>query len=227
MRAVRVAIAASMAILVAIASAPAAFADSLIVASDPKPHAELSARPGWVTLVFKREVDVSLAKILVLGSSGENVAVGPLIVEGTNVTTQLTSELKQDTFTVMYRIDRSDGQPQGGAFQFAYGRGDWASVPASSWSGQDEEPDVMRNPNPKATTTATAPSAEPSTASPSSEPTGIQTSAGMPTSGVSPTTQGGQTPSGWSSPLGWVIGIGVFVVAAAAVVWVLWKRRNV
>ncbi len=225
MRFLRAAIAASVAVLVAFASAPTAVSDSLIVVSDPEPHAELSARPGWVTLVFKRDVDVSLAKILVLGSTGQNVTVGPLIVEGTNVTTQLSPDLKQDTFTVLYRIDRPDGQPEGGAFQFAYGTGNWTSVPASSWSGQSDEPDVIRNPNPKATTSVPTPSAEPTPSPASAEPTGTQASAEVPSPEASPAAPGGQTQPG-SFPVGWVLGIGVIVVAAAAGVWVVLKRRN-
>lgn len=225
MRFLRAAIAASVAVLVAFASAPTAVSDSLIVVSDPEPHAELSARPGWVTLVFKRDVDVSLAKILVLGSTGQNVTVGPLIVEGTNVTTQLSPDLKQDTFTVLYRIDRPDGQPEGGAFQFAYGTGNWTSVPASSWSGQSDEPDVIRNPNPKATTSVPTPPAEPTPSPASAEPTGTQASAEVPSPEASPAAPGGQTQPG-SFPVGWVLGIGVIVVAAAAGVWVVLKRRN-
>ncbi len=225
MRFLRAAIAASVAVLVAFTSAPIAASDSLIVVSDPEPHAELSARPGWVTLVFKRNVDVSLAKIVVLGSSGQNVTVGPLIVEGTNVTTQLSPDLKQDTFTVLYRVDRPDGQPEGGAFQFSYGPGTWTTVPASSWSGQSDEPDVIRNPNPKATTSVPTPSAEPTTASPSAEPTSTQASSEVPTPEVSPTAPGGEPQAG-SFPVGWVLGIGVIVVAAAAGAWVVVKRRN-
>lgn len=225
MRFLRAAIAASVAVLVAFTSAPIAASDSLIVVSDPEPHAELSARPGWVTLVFKRNVDVSLAKIVVLGSSGQNVTVGPLIVEGTNVTTQLSPDLKQDTFTVLYRVDRPDGQPEGGAFQFSYGPGTWTTVPASSWSGQSDEPDVIRNPNPKATTSVPTPSAEPTTASPSAEPTSTQASSDVPTPEVSPTAPGGEPQAG-SFPVGWVLGIGVIVVAAAAGAWVVVKRRN-
>lgn len=225
MRFLRAAIAASVAVLVAFTSAPIAASDSLIVVSDPEPHAELSDRPGWVTLVFKRNVDVSLAKILVLGSSGQNVTVGPLIVEGTNVTTQLSPDLKQDTFTVLYRIDRPDGQPEGGAFQFAYGPGTWTTVPASSWSGQSDEPDVIRNPNPKATTSVPTPSAEPTTASPSAEPTSTPANSEVPTPDASPTAPGGEPQAG-SFPVGWVLGIGVIVVAAAAGAWVVVKRRN-
>ncbi|MBK9696385.1 MAG: copper resistance protein CopC [Propionibacteriaceae bacterium] len=221
MGAIRGVIVALVSILVAFVGAPRAYCDSLIVASDPQPRAELSARPGWVTLVFKRDVDVSLAKILVLGSEGENVAVGPLIVEGTNVTTQLSTDLHKDTFTVMYRIDRTDGQPEGGAFQFAYGSGTWTSVPASRWSGQSDEPDLMRNPNPKATSAPPTPEAVPTPTEAAS--TGPAPGSEVPTPGSSstPVDFGGGGPD----PLPWILGVGLISVAAVAGVWLVMKRR--
>ncbi len=200
---------------------PAAHADSLLLASDPQPHAQLSARPGWVTLVFKRDVAVSLAKILVLDSKGQNVTVGPLIVEGTNVTTQLSSDLAKDTYTVLYRIDRPDGQPEGGAFQFAYGTGHWTSVPASRWSGQTAEPPVLQNPNPKATTAAPTPSEEPSQ-SPSASASSTQPETTAPAS-AAPSTPAAENSSASSGLLPWVVLVLVAAVVAGGVVW--WLRR--
>lgn len=216
-----------MAIVLALASAPRAVADSLIVASDPQPQSELSARPGWVTLVFTRNADVSLAKILVLDGRGQNVAVGPLIVEGTNVTTQLSPDLKFGTFTVMYRIDRTDGQPQGGAFQFAYGKGEWTEV-TSRWSGQSEEPEVLRNPNPKSTAVVRPPSG-PSPSSPSPE---VRTETPSGTAGPTPAPSQpapgpAQEAQPGTGPMPWIVGIGVIALAVAGAVWtVLSKRRT-
>ena len=142
--------------MLALSTGPA-HAATLLVASDPRPKQELAQAPGWVTLVFTRDVDRSVAKILVTDSKGANVTVNALIVEGNNVTTQLRDGLPKDTYTVHYRIDRADGQPEGGAFQFAYGSGRWTSLPDASWSGSAEEPALMSNPNPNV---ATAPPAE-------------------------------------------------------------------
>ena len=76
--------------------------------------------PGWVTLALSSPVDSSIAKIVVNGPDGTNVTTGSLIVEDTNVTSQLRDDLPQGTYTVHYRVNGSDGDVEGGAFQFAY-----------------------------------------------------------------------------------------------------------
>lgn len=228
MRMRRAAMVALVTLALALASSPLAVADSPIVASDPQPRAELSARPGWVTLVFARNADVSLAKILVLDGEGQNVTVGPLIVEGTNVTTQLSPDLQQDTFTVMYRIDRIDGQPEGGAFQFAYGKGNWTEV-TSRWSGQSEEPEVIRNPNPKPT--APRPGASgprPTSYAPSMAPSTTPTSTGRPTpTASSPSPRPAPATQYGPGSMQWILGVGVIGVALAVGVGAaVMKRRG-
>ncbi len=225
MAAFRYALALLIVLLSTSVAAPSALSDSLILASDPQPKAELAARPGWVTLVFRRDVDVSVAKILVLTSGGDNVTVGPLIVEGTNVTTQLSSQLKKDTYTVLYRIDRPDGQPQGGAFQFAYGRGNWTSVPASSWSGQSAEPSVLSNPNPKATSAAPSPT-EVATESPTPSLSKSPTTSEIPPASPLPSAGPGTTsPTLNDSPIPWLLG-GVVLAVIIASVWLVARRKR-
>ena len=85
------------------------------VASEPRNRQVLNQPPGAVTLAFSRDVDPGVAKVIVTGPNGDNVTEGSLIVEGTNVTTQL-KDLDRGTYTVHYRIDRADvdatGQPR-------------------------------------------------------------------------------------------------------------------
>ena len=118
------------------------------VASEPRNRQELDQPPGAVTLAFSRDVDPSVAKVIVSGPNGDNVTEGSLIVEGTNVTTQLKDDLDRGTYTVHYRIDRADGEPEGGALQFSYGKGSFRTPPDRSWSGSAKEPAVLSGTNP-------------------------------------------------------------------------------
>lgn len=220
-----------------------AHAATLLVASDPRPKQELSQAPGWVTLVFKRDVDRSVAKILVTNSKGANVTVNALIVEGNNVTTQLRDGLPKDTYTVHYRIDRADGQPEGGAFQFAYGNGRWTSLPDASWSGSAEEPELMSNPNPNVATPP--PAEEPTEVRPPLEveqADGATVIPEVPTPTPTPVVSDGvtitpipaeSTPAETAPPEGgqagswwpWLGGL-VLLGAAGTGAWVVFKRRQ-
>src|SRR4051794_34813091 len=60
-----------------------------LLATNPEGGQQLDDPPGSVTLAFDGKVDHSVAKVLVLDAKGNNVTAGPLIVEATNVTTQL------------------------------------------------------------------------------------------------------------------------------------------
>ncbi len=224
---------------------PARAAD-LLVDSAPRAKAELSDPPGWVTLVFRRQVDRSVAKMVVTNADGTNVAVNALIVEGTNVTTQLQSGLPKGTYTVHYRINRPDGQPEGGAFQFAYGRGSWTKLPDASWSGSANEPDILSNPNPRAVTKA--PEQEPTEVRPPIEieqsdgttvtpvvptptPTAIEpTPTPVVSDGVTLTPTAEPQPAGQTSSdsswLPWVLGGGLVAGAAAGGAWLVNRRKQ-
>lgn len=131
------------------------------VASEPSARQQLSDQPGSVTLAFDRDVDPSVAKIVVAGPDGRNVTSGPLIIEGTNVTSQLQAGIERGTYTVHYRIDRADGEPEGGAFQFSYGDGTFTTPPDASWSGSAAEPAVLRGTNPNTSDAPEPPSDAP------------------------------------------------------------------
>jgi methionine-rich copper-binding protein CopC len=127
---------------------PAQAAGGGLLTSDPEGRQQLDRAPGWVTLAFDGKVDDSVAKVLVLDAEGKNVTAGPLIVEDTNVTTQLVDGLAKGTYTVHYRVDGKGGEPRGGAFQFAYGEGSFSDPADRSWSGTAQEPEVLRGDNP-------------------------------------------------------------------------------
>ena len=133
------------------------------IASEPRARQKVSDPPGAVTLAFSREVDPSVAKVVVLGPNGENVTTGRLVVEGTNVTSYLRDGLDRGTYTVHYRVDASNGDPEGGAYQFAYGSGSFTDLPDKSWAGEDKEPAVLSGTNPNSSDAPDPPSTAPNT----------------------------------------------------------------
>ena len=220
--------------LLSVLAIPASAHD--LVASEPRSHQELSERPSAVTLAFAGDVDAGTAKVLVLDAEGRNHTVNELIVEGTNVTALLDFELPRGTYTVYYRANRTDGEPQGGAYQFSYGPGQWTSV-TRSWKGADREPAVLRDTDPKG-------NPQPTKSPGASEPPEVEVSTRATTIAVtgpatpSPSASDGSTPlptttpsqpaaeggSGLATPL-W-IGGGLVLAGAAGGGVLLWRRRR-
>lgn len=209
--------------------APVAYAaDDYLVVSDPEPHAELSTRPGWVTLVFASDAGASYAAIVVQNAAGENVTVGPLIVEGTNVTTQLVDGLPKGTYTVIYRTEDADGQPRGGSFQFAYGTGSWTQV-KDVWIGEDEQPAEIDDPGPP-------PSSLDPIETPSDEPEPIESespstpasSSTAPSVAPSPSQSpgGSELPGEQPNQTGWLVALGAAVAAVIVGGIVVLRRRG-
>jgi methionine-rich copper-binding protein CopC len=151
----------------ALAATPSAAGAATVVASEPQAQQRVEEAPGWVTLAFDSDIDSAVAKVIVQGPDGENVTTGSLIVEGTNVTTQLRDELPQGTYTVHYRVNSGDGDVEGGAFQFAYLTGSFTTLPDRKWSGSENEPAILRGTDPNATT-------EPPTDQPTSTPPDVE-----------------------------------------------------
>ena len=155
-----------------VGAVPAQAAAGGLVVSDPDNRQQVDDAPGAVTLVFEGKVDDRVAKILVLDASGKNVTSGPLVVEATNVTTQLTTRLAKGTYTVHYRVNGSGGEPRGGAFQFSYGQGSFTDLADKSWSGTAQEPEILRGDNPNG---------PPDTGAPDTDSPGVEvTSSGQP-----------------------------------------------
>lgn len=216
------------------------------VAAEPYDRQELSDPPGAVTLAFGREVDPSAAKIIVSGPDGRNVTSGPLIVEGTNVTSRLRDDLPRGTYTVHYRVDGSGGSPEGGAYQFSYGSGRFTDLPDRSWSGEDEEPEVLRgtDPNgseaPDAPTTAlatpgievTSEGATTDPEPPATEPAStVEAPPGETTeeAGSGPATEATASPQGDEddgSGTPWIVGGVLLLVGLAGAGLGVWRSRK-
>ncbi len=200
-------------------------ADDYLVGSDPQPRQELSEVPGWVTLAFRTKASAKLAKILVFDAGGRNVTTGALIVEGTNVTSQLDFDLPKGTYSVYYRTSDASGKPRGGAFQFAYGKGNWTPLDKEVWVGEEEQPPVLANPDPNATEPAKpgeSTPATPSTSASPSEPAATPQPSDSPTA----TAPAEQPAASDNSAAGWLVAGGI--VVAGLIGWgaVLMVRRN-
>lgn len=202
-------------------TAPSAYAeDDLLEASDPYRHQELTDPPSGVVLAFTREVDAAAAQIVVTNSAGENVNINSLIVEGTNVTAQVKPNLPRDTYTVHYQVNREDGEVEGGAFQFAYGKGTWTKLPDERWSGNTAQPTVIASAEP-----GTAPP-ETETPVPSESPTLTPVPSDTASAVVPETPEATPTPVAGNSAAPWLWGGGAAVVLAAIAGTVLWRRRG-
>jgi methionine-rich copper-binding protein CopC len=222
------------------------------VVTEPGIRAQVDRPPGFVTMAFSEPVDPSLAKMLVQDAAGTNVTTGELIVEGTNMSSQLVDGLAPGTYTVSYRLARPDGEPQGGTFQFSYGPGTFTDAADRRWSGAAEEPEVLKDPDPNAVSptpaapgtsepggtqppagpsNSAAPTAVPSTPGPtpttSSGPTpGTEPSTGGATTQASPAPQGAAPPSSAGQARPWLLAAGVLAVGALATAVGLVLRRR-
>jgi methionine-rich copper-binding protein CopC len=186
---------------------PATAAQELLAASDPYKHQELTDPPSGVVLAFERDVDAAAAQIVVTNGAGKSVNINSLIVEGTNVTAQVRPNLPKGTYTVHYQVDRKDGQVEGGAFQFAYGKGEWTNLPDERWSGNSAQPTVIASPEPEVTQTPV--SSETPTA------TGSAT-ASVPAPTPTATSVGPTPVTGGADPAPWLWGGAALILAAAA-----------
>jgi len=225
---------------------PAQAAAGGLLVSEPEGRQQLDRAPGWVTLAFDGDVDDSVAKVLVLDAKGRNVTAGPLIVEATNVTTQLEDGLPKGTYTVHYRVDGKGGEPRGGAFQFSYGSGSFSDPADRSWSGSSEEPAVLRGNDPNGPeASGPAPSESPGVEVTSSEKPDRSTQAPPPTTqdpddpddpATSDSATGSQDPSQAQTASavpadsgvarGFLIGGIVLLLAVAGVAYGVYRRRS-
>ncbi len=194
---------------------PATAAEELLAASDPYKHQELTDPPSGVVLAFERDVDAAAAQIVVTNTAGKSVNVNSLIVEGTNVTAQVKPNLPKGTYTVHYQVNRKDGQVEGGAFQFSYGKGEWTNLPDERWSGNSAQPTVIASAEP-----------DPVTETPVATETPAATdsaSTSVPAPTETATSAGPAPVSGGADPAPWLWG-GAAVVLAAAAGGIAWRR---
>ncbi|MEQ4719693.1 copper resistance CopC family protein [Nonomuraea sp. B19D2] len=114
---------------------PAAQAHNVLVSSDPKDGATLSATPSQVTLVFDQVVRQGYAQVGVTGADGSSWADGSAVVAAERVTVRVKPLPAGGSYVVGYRILSADGHPVTGRITFTLSPGA-AGAPAGAATGQ-------------------------------------------------------------------------------------------
>ncbi|MGA4993553.1 copper resistance CopC family protein [Nonomuraea bangladeshensis] len=144
----------------------AAQAHNVLVGSDPRDGATLTAAPGRVTLVFDQAVRQGYAQIGVTGADGSSWADGDAVVAAERVSVKLKALPGGGAYVVGYRILSADGHPVTGKLTFTVASAGPAS-PAPAEATPDAAatpnaagaPDGMATPDTATTPDATAPDA--------------------------------------------------------------------
>ncbi|MFG1615569.1 copper resistance protein CopC [Nonomuraea wenchangensis] len=127
----------------------AAQAHNVLVGSDPRDGATLTAAPERVTLVFDQAVRQGYAQIGVTGADGSSWADGDAVVAAERVSVKLKPLPGGGAYVVGYRILSADGHPVTGKLTFTL-----APAAAASPAPARATPDAAATPG-----TASAPEA--------------------------------------------------------------------
>ncbi|MFI6927020.1 copper resistance protein CopC [Nonomuraea spiralis] len=103
----------------AVGFAPSAQAHNVLVGSDPKDGAALSASPARVTLVFDQAVRQGYAQVGVTGADGSSYADGTAEVSAERVSVKVKPLPAGGSYVVGYRILSADGHPVTGSISFS------------------------------------------------------------------------------------------------------------
>ncbi|GAA3259276.1 copper resistance CopC family protein [Nonomuraea helvata] len=117
-------------------AAPAAQAHNVLVSSDPKDGATLSAAPSTVTLVFDQAVRQGYAQVGVTGADGSSWADGSAVVAAERVSVRVKPLPAGGSYVVGYRILSSDGHPVTGKITFTLAPGAAGAPAAAATTGQ-------------------------------------------------------------------------------------------
>jgi copper resistance protein C len=117
-------------------------AHNVLIGSDPKDGATLSASPAQVTLVFDQAVRQGYAQLGVTGTDGSTWADGAAVVAAERVSVKVKPLPAGGSYVVGYRILSADGHPVTGKITFslsASANGVAASLPDQGDSAQAAE----------------------------------------------------------------------------------------
>ncbi|MFC4112262.1 copper resistance CopC family protein [Nonomuraea zeae] len=102
---------------------PPAQAHNVLIGSDPKDGATLTASPERVTLVFDQAVRQGYAQMGVTGADGSAWADGAAVVAAERVSVKVKPLPAGGAYVVGYRILSSDGHPVTGKITFTLAAG--------------------------------------------------------------------------------------------------------
>ncbi|RVX43245.1 hypothetical protein EDD27_5920 [Nonomuraea polychroma] len=97
---------------------PAAHAHNVLIGSDPKDGATLTASPERVTLLFDQAVRQGYAQVGVTGADGSAWADGEAVVAAERVSVKVKPLPAGGSYVVGYRILSADGHPVTGKITF-------------------------------------------------------------------------------------------------------------
>jgi methionine-rich copper-binding protein CopC len=107
----------------ALGIAPPAQAHNVLISSDPKDGATLSAPPQQITLVFDQPARQGYAQIGVTGADGSAWADGAATVAAERVTVKVKPLTADGAYVIGYRILSADGHPVTGKIDFTLAAG--------------------------------------------------------------------------------------------------------
>lgn len=188
--ALRAALVACVAAVLALAGALPASAHAALVRSSPTSGSTLTAVPPEVALTFNEAIDPQFTSVTVKSGS-TTASTGKPTVEGPTVYQSLDPRMDEGTYTVSYRVTSADGHPVSGSYTFTY----------KSSGGEDPEPSGSSTSEPSTTSSTSEPStsstSEPSSSS-TSEPSSTSTTTSS-SSSTSSTSSTSDTPSSSST----------------------------
>lgn len=192
------------------------------IAASPAVRDTVAQAPASVTLAMKNAVK-GPALISVTGPDGKVVSEPSTTILSTNIAVDLATGLARGTYTVKYRIEGPDG-PEGGTYQFAYGRGKFSVKGITTWGGYKEIPKPLRLKDDDKRAAAAAASATPTPSS--TEPTPTATApTDRTTEGAASADDNSLVSSATEHPLWLAAGLAAIVGALLALF--AWRKVRV
>lgn len=118
MRSATSALLGMLAVIVALAGAPAASAHAVRIATDPVADAVLTAGPTTVSATFNETLQTTFAAMTVVGPDGNLWSTGTPRVQGAVISLDVMPLGPTGTYTANYRVTSADGHAVSGSWSF-------------------------------------------------------------------------------------------------------------
>lgn len=114
-------VSALLAAVFALLFASPASAHAELVASNPANGARLESPPHSIAMTFTESVTLVDGSVRLVDDAGATVPTDDPSVAGHTVTSPMPTDLRDGSYTVIWRVVSSDGHPVAGAFSFGIG----------------------------------------------------------------------------------------------------------